>query len=70
MQPERLVYSTDGGRVSTCPECGQPYEKCRCSQAAQPTRKAEGAVRVMRDRKGRGGKTMTVITAFPVQRRS
>lgn len=58
MQPDRLVYSTDGGRVSTCPTCGLPYKNCRC---AQPARKSDGIVRVMRDRKHRGGKTVTVI---------
>src|SRR2546421_1372030 len=59
--PDRLVYSTDGGRVSNCPRCGVPYKNCRCSQSTQPTRKSDGIVRVMRDRKGRGGKTVTVI---------
>src|SRR5256885_16862718 len=59
--PDRLVYSTDGGRVSNCPRCGLPYKNCRCSQSTQPTRKSDGIVRVMRDRKGSGGKTVTVI---------
>src|ERR1700726_4815574 len=59
--PDRLVYSTDGGRVDTCPTCGLSYKICRCSQATQSTRKSDGIVRVMRDRKGRGGKTVTVI---------
>ncbi len=59
--PDRLVYSTDGGRVNTCPVCGQPYKRCRCDRSPQPTRKSDGIVRVMRDRKGRGGKTVTVI---------
>ncbi len=61
MQQDRLVYSTDGGRVTTCPTCGLPYKNCRCSQPTRPTRKSDGIVRVMRDRKGRGGKTVTVI---------
>jgi translation initiation factor 1 len=59
--PDRLVYSTDSGRVKTCPTCGLPYTKCRCAQPTQPTRKSDGFVRVMRDRKRRGGKTVTVI---------
>jgi translation initiation factor 1 len=61
--PDRLVYSTDGGRVSLCPTCGQPYKQCRCDQPSSrgSTRKSDGIVRVMRDRKGRGGKTVTVI---------
>lgn len=61
MQPDRLVYSTDSGRVTTCSVCGQPYKECRCSQPTSPARKSDGIVRVMRDRKQRGGKTVTVI---------
>ena len=60
--PDRLVYSTDGGRVSNCPVCGQPYKHCRCDQSPA---KNDGIVRVMRDRKHRGGKTVTVITGVP-----
>jgi len=65
--PDRLVYSSDGGRVSTCPVCGQPYKQCRCDQspAETPTKKSDGIVRVMRDRKQRGGKTVTMITGVP-----
>jgi hypothetical protein len=62
--PDRLVYSTDAGRVTTCSVCGQPYEQCRCDQPAPPlVQKNDGIVRVMRDRKHRGGKTVTVVTA-------
>lgn len=67
--PDRLVYSTDGGRVNTCPICGQPYKNCHCDQApaqqTAATKKSDGIVRVMRDRKHRGGKTVTVITGVP-----
>ena len=61
---DRVVYSTDSGRINTCPRCGQLYKNCRCdSQAtAGTTKKSDGIVRVMRDRKQRGGKTVTVIT--------
>jgi translation initiation factor 1 len=58
--PDRLVYSTDGGRINTCPTCGQSYKQCRCDQPST-SKKSDGIVRVMRDRKGRGGKTVTVI---------
>lgn len=57
---DRVVYSTDTGRVSTCPDCGQPYKSCRCADSTS-ARKSDGIVRVMRDRKRRGGKTVTVI---------
>jgi|SRR5689334_14936984 translation initiation factor 1 len=59
---DRLVYSTEGGRIKNCPTCDLPYNQCRCGQLAQPARKSDGIVRVMRDRKQRGGKTVTVIT--------
>jgi translation initiation factor 1 len=65
--PDRLVYSTDGGRISNCPVCGQPYKKCRCDQPASTgqqaaTKKNDGIVRVMRERQHHGGKIVTVIT--------
>jgi translation initiation factor 1 len=65
--PDRLVYSTDGGRVNTCPRCGKPYKQCRCdtSTSNQIPAKQDNIARVMRDRKGRGGKTVTVITGIP-----
>ena len=76
--PDRLVYSTDGGRVSNCPRCGLPYKQCRCDQPStgsgsesrtgsggQPAKKGDGIVRIVRDRKHRGGKTVTVITGVP-----
>ena len=61
--PDRIVYSTDSGRVTTCPTCGLPYNQCHCDQstAGIPVKKSDGIVRVMRDRKQRGGKTVTVI---------
>ena len=61
---DRVVYSTETGRISTCPNCGQPYEKCRCADPAS-AKKSDGIVRVMRDRKQRGGKMVTVITGLP-----
>lgn len=65
MSDSRRVYSTDTGRVTHCPTCGQPYKDCRCGQQVQPQKKSDGIVRVMRDRKKRGGKTVTVISGIP-----
>ncbi len=67
---DRLVYSTDGGRIDNCSRCGLPYKHCRCNQpSAAPgnnlPKKSDGIVRIMRDRKRRGGKTVTVITGIP-----
>ncbi len=60
--PDRTVYSTESGRISICPTCGQPSKHCRCDQPDAPVKKSDGIVRVMRDRKQRGGKTVTVIS--------
>jgi len=62
--PDRLVYSSDGGRVTTCPACGQPYKNCRCSSSDAVAKKGDGIARVTRERKGRGGKTVTIITGI------
>lgn len=53
-----LVYSTDTGRH--CPDCGKPIEQCACSQQAVIV--GDGIVRVRRETKGRGGKTVTTIS--------
>jgi translation initiation factor 1 len=53
-----LVYSTDGGRL--CPRCHKPVGSCICKQQAAPA-KGDGIVRVMRETKGRGGKSVSVI---------
>ncbi len=63
---DRVVYSTDAGRISTCPDCGQSYNKCLCAGSmSAAVKKSDGIVRVMRDRKQRGGKTVTVIVGVP-----
>jgi len=49
--PDRTVYSSERGRINTCPTCGQPYKHCRCDQPSTPVKKSDGIVRVMRDRK-------------------
>lgn len=64
----RVVYSTDGGSVRYCKRCGQPEHAGRCARPAPGSAAArgpsDGIVRIARDRKGRGGKTMTVITGL------
>ena len=62
MSDSKLVYSTEGGRI--CPGCGRPHAECRCRSAAQPRPASDGIVRVRREVKGRGGKTVTVLTGF------
>jgi translation initiation factor 1 len=62
MNPSRLVYSTDAGRL--CPDCGQPIAACACKKG--PARPASNGVRVSRQTKGRGGKTVTRIDGLPL----
>ena len=52
-----LVYSTDGGRM--CPDCRQASGQCTCKAKAVPA--GDGVVRVSRQTKGRGGKSVTLI---------
>ena len=52
-----LVYSTESGRM--CPDCRQPVAACACSAAARVV--GDGVVRVSRQSKGRGGKTVTLV---------
>jgi len=52
-----LVYSTEGGRM--CPQCRRPLQACACGQAQAP--QGDGVVRVSRESKGRGGKTVTLV---------
>lgn len=58
-----LVYSTELGR--TCPACRQAVAQCTCSAAARPA--GDGVVRLRVERKGRGGKQVTVVSGIPLQ---
>lgn len=57
--PGGLVYSTDTGRM--CPQCRQAVAACRCAVLARQAPAGDGAVRVSRDTKSRGGKAVTVV---------
>jgi len=54
-----LVYSTEGGRM--CPACRQPVCACVCHAARAAAPAAQGRVRVSRETKGRGGKSVTLV---------
>lgn len=60
---ERLVYSSDRGRI--CPRCERPQAQCRCKEDAKP-HAAGGPIRVRREKKGRRGKTVTTISGLPL----
>lgn len=55
----RLVYSTDGGRVRET-----PARKATPVAGARPVDPRDGFVRVRREKKGRGGKTVTVVSGL------
>jgi translation initiation factor 1 len=60
----RTVYSTAHGR--TCPRCGWPENDCRCSRAGtqQPV-PSRVTAKLRMEKKGRGGKTVTVVDGLP-----
>ncbi len=58
--PGGLVYSTDSGRM--CPACRQAVAACVCARQTQRAPPGgDGIVRVSRESKGRGGKTVTLV---------
>ncbi len=59
----QLVYSTDGGR--TCSGCRLALASCNCRQTV--VLKGDGVVRVSRESKGRGGKTVTVVRGVSLE---
>jgi translation initiation factor 1 len=56
-----LVYSTDAGRM--CPGCRQPISSCLC-KTTNGVPKSDGIARVSRSTRGRGGKTVTLVTGL------
>ena len=58
---DNLVYSTDSGRL--CPNCNKPIINCICKQQ-KPAARGDGIVRISRETKGRGGKSVNVITGL------
>jgi translation initiation factor 1 len=61
----RLVYSTDS--AGKCPVCGWPQRDCRCSdrRAANAPVPARIVAKLRAEKKGRGGKTVTVVDGLP-----
>ncbi|MDQ3069895.1 MAG: stress response translation initiation inhibitor YciH [Acidobacteriota bacterium] len=60
----RLVYSSSVGRV--CPKCGWPERDCKCSSAtAREAVPDKVVVKLRMEKKGRGGKTVSVLYDLP-----
>ena len=58
-----LVYSTDRGRI--CPGCGAPARECSCSKTADQPIPVRIVARLRMEKKGHGGKTVTVVDGLP-----
>ena len=61
----RLIYSTDTG--GKCPVCGWPQRNCQCSSRRDTTEAVPARVvaKLRTEKKGRGGKTVTVVYDLP-----
>jgi len=61
MSKSRTVYSTESGRV--CSECNRPADSCICAEKQNKFASDRG-VRIKREVKGRGGKTVTTVSGI------
>ena len=61
----RLIYSTDTG--GKCPVCGWPQRNCQCSTRREAVEAVPDRVvaKLRVEKKGRGGKTVTVVYGLP-----
>jgi len=61
----RIVYSTATG--GTCPGCGWPQRDCKCSSQRVKTDPLPARIvaKLRMEKKGRGGKTVTVVYDLP-----
>jgi translation initiation factor 1 len=59
----RSVYETGKGRL--CPECGRPVDDCRCGPPPGEPVPASLSCVLRIEKKGRGGKTVTVVAGLP-----
>lgn len=58
-----MVYSSAAGRI--CRGCGQPERGCRCAEAATEAVPNRPVAKLRMEKKGRGGKTVTVVFGLP-----
>jgi len=61
----RTVYSTAAGSI--CPKCGWPERDCKCSSqfARDEALPARVVAKLRMEKKGRGGKVVTVVYDLP-----
>ena len=65
MANARTVYSTGTGSI--CPDCGWPERDCKCSSrfARDEPIPTKIIAKLRMEKKGRGGKTVTVVYDLP-----
>ena len=61
----KLVYTTGVGSI--CPGCGWPSRNCKCSSRSAADRSVPNRIvaKLRMEKKGRGGKTVTVVYDLP-----
>jgi translation initiation factor 1 len=59
----RSVFETGRGRL--CPKCGWPENDCRCSSGGDEPVPAKITCVLRLEKKGRGGKSVTVVANLP-----
>jgi translation initiation factor 1 len=62
----REVYSTEQGEI--CTQCKRPRASCSCEEDRRKAVVGNGSVKVRRETKGRGGKTVTTISGLALNR--
>jgi translation initiation factor 1 len=62
----REVYSTERGEI--CSQCKLPKAGCSCALDRRKTVVGDGIVKVRRETKGRGGKTVTTVSGLALNR--
>jgi translation initiation factor 1 len=63
LHDSRSVYETGRGRL--CPKCGWPADDCRCSSRGDEPVPAKVTCVLRIEKKGRGGKSVTVVANLP-----
>jgi translation initiation factor 1 len=70
----RVVYDSDSVQPGRCPTCGKRIDRCSCATTRAPKSEPkaalnvprDGIVRILRDRKGRSGKGVTLVAGLPL----
>jgi translation initiation factor 1 len=66
----RVVYDSDAVQPGRCPTCRKRLDRCSCDRPGTGEKPKElklprdGVVRLLRDRKSRGGKTVTLVAGL------